>query len=162
MKHPFCRWCAPLALALSLGGWIGGSLFTDRHPAELRVVSVSAASPGDTAEITYNGSEKKFCDGVVHRWLIDKDDGYHDLTDTNVFRPDPGETPVTFYHDFDVPKKMPLGPRRLSFRSGAGVQLLAVALLPDPGSLLRTRSPLNKNRAERGGHARREWPVERT
>lgn len=95
MKHPFCRWCAPLALALSLGGWIGGSLFTDRHPAELRVVSVSAASPGDTAEITYNGSEKKFCDGVVHRWLIDKDDGYHDLTDTNVFRPDPGETPVT-------------------------------------------------------------------
>ena len=47
---------------------------------------------------------------VVHRWLIDKDDGYHDLTDTNVFRPDPGETPVTFYHDFDVPKKMPLGP----------------------------------------------------
>ena len=110
MKHPFCRWCAPLALALSLGGWIGGSLFTARHPAKLRVVSVSAASPGDTAEITYNGSEKKFCDGVVHRWLIDKDNGYHDLTDTNVFRPDPGETPVTFYHDFDVPKKMPLGP----------------------------------------------------
>ena len=100
---------APLALSLCVSVWGAVGLTTDRHPADLKVVSITDTPPGGVAIVKVVGIEEKDCEGVTHRWLFDKNGVYHDLPDVGVFQPTPGIV-TTFDHEFKVPVTMPVGP----------------------------------------------------
>lgn len=97
-----CSRYAPVALSVCVSVWIGWSLFGIRHPVALRIINIPDTAPGATAVVKVTGEEQQYCDGVAHRWLLDRNGGYYPLPDTAVFHPARNKV-VTFYHEFTVP-----------------------------------------------------------
>ena len=104
-----CSRYAPVALSVCVSVWIGWSLFGIRHPVALRIINIPDTAPGATAVVKVTGEEQQYCDGVAHRWLLDRNGGYYPLPDTAVFHPARNKV-VTFYHEFTVPRSFPPGP----------------------------------------------------
>lgn len=105
--HQYATWSLMVCLTI----WVGFSLFGNRNPVNMIVLHVTDTAPGHTAVVILRGEATRDCEGYAHRWLYDKDHNYYALPDEPIFHPDLN-TPVTFYHDFVVPKEITIGPAK--------------------------------------------------